>query len=225
MKLTKKTKLDQKYERYDLQIKGTHTFVAEGVVVHNTNCRLGYMHVEGEEGEQVLDFVAGSHNTRRKSGQYWLPYDLYPQLKVMMENLWKSHQTPIIVYGEIFGPGVQDMQYGLGKADFRVFDISIDGTYLSWGTVHRMCVHHQIPTVTPLYVGPYSRQVVEDNTDGPSTMFETSEVKALSKQIFTGREGIVIKPATERDDPTIGRVILKSVSADYLARKNPKDGH
>ncbi len=33
------------------------------------------------------------------------------------------------------------------------------------------------------------------------------------------REGIVMVPAVERRDARIGRVCLKSVSADYLTRK------
>ena len=33
------------------------------------------------------------------------------------------------------------------------------------------------------------------------------------------REGVVIRPRTERHDDRTGRVILKSVSGDYLTRK------
>ena len=33
------------------------------------------------------------------------------------------------------------------------------------------------------------------------------------------REGAVVKPVTERESPEFGRVILKSVSGDYLTRK------
>jgi hypothetical protein len=48
---------------------------------------------------------------------------------------------------------------------------------------------------------------------------------------FAGRVGIVITPNVERmDDPmtpasTDGRVVLKSVSADYRARKGRTDSH
>ena len=43
---------------------------------------------------------------------------------------------------------------------------------------------------------------------------------------FKGREGIVISPDKERFAVTqwfVGRAILKSVSADYLARKGGTD--
>jgi hypothetical protein len=43
---------------------------------------------------------------------------------------------------------------------------------------------------------------------------------------FGGREGCVVAPVVERYDPALGgsgRVILKSISADYLARKGGTD--
>jgi hypothetical protein len=44
---------------------------------------------------------------------------------------------------------------------------------------------------------------------------------------FQGREGCVVTPVVERYDPDLGggRVILKSISADYLARKGGTDEH
>jgi hypothetical protein len=45
---------------------------------------------------------------------------------------------------------------------------------------------------------------------------------------FGGREGCVVTPVVERYDPDLGgggRVILKSISADYLARKGGTDDH
>lgn len=63
-------------------------------------------------------------------------------------------------------------------------------------------------TVPALYQGPFSVVVMQEHTDGKTTM--------------TGghiREGIVMMPVVERIDPLIGRVCLKSISADYLLRK------
>ena len=71
--------------------------------------------------------------------------------------------------------------------------------------------------VPVLWQGEYSVEKIEELTDGDTT-FEVSEG-------FAGREGIVITPDKEREDLLISRVILKSVSADYLARKGGTDGH
>ena len=64
-------------------------------------------------------------------------------------------------------------------------------------------------TVPVLYRGPFSVAAMRKHTDG-RTMMGADHI----------REGIVMVPARERTDPRIGRVCLKSVSADYLTRKN-----
>jgi len=77
-----------------------------------------------------------------------------------------------------------------------------------------------------LYQGPFSQELVAQYTDGPTTMCEAQDAGA-----FGGREGIVITPLIERiadamvPTSTNGRVIFKSVSADYLARKGGTDDH
>jgi hypothetical protein len=66
-----------------------------------------------------------------------------------------------------------------------------------------------------LYRGGFSQSVMNEYTDGNTTLSENPGK-------FKGREGIVITPTTERRCE-IGRVIFKSISVDYLSRKNPKD--
>lgn len=63
MKLIKKRKLSEKFERWDLQIKDTHNFIAEGIVVHNTNLRCGLIR-DDENSNPIL--MCGSKNHRRK---------------------------------------------------------------------------------------------------------------------------------------------------------------
>jgi len=204
---------------------------AEKVVVtekiHGTNCRLGYVTDPTLEVADFL-FVAGSHNNRRREyndkGQltlYWEPYNWYPSLKEMMKKIHKDFANGnVVVYGEIFGSSVQDMAYGMsnGKKDFRVFDISVNGTYLDYNKKQTYLGNFGIPMVPVLWTGPYDVAKLEELTDGKSTF----DVRTG----FTGREGIVITPLFERLDPAIGRVILKSISVDYLApRKGATDGH
>ncbi len=63
-------------------------------------------------------------------------------------------------------------------------------------------------TVPVLYRGPFSEAAMREHTDGGATM-DANHI----------REGIVMVPAVERRDARIGRVCLKSVSADCLTRK------
>lgn len=123
--------------------------------------------------------------------------------------------TPIYVLGEVFGQGVQDLSYvDDNKKYFRIFDIYVGeptkGRYLPPDEVIKIAKVLDIDTVPLLYSGSYSKEIVEDLTNGKETV--------SGKEIHM-REGIVIRPLNERRDDVIGRVILKSVSDAYLLRK------
>jgi len=118
---------------------------------------------------------------------------------------------PIIILGETFGPGVQDLPYDK-QIGLRVFAI-VEGyrgqqSFLNWDQVVDRARQYELETVPVLYRGPFSIDAMRKHTDG-KTLLAAGHM----------REGIVITPAVERTDPAIGRVCLKSVSADYLTRK------
>ena len=188
--------------------------------IHGTNARIGLV----KDNEELV-WMAGSHRTRRKQydaqgrlSLYWEPLQ-QANVREMIEDLQHDKcAVAVIVFGEIYGPGIQDMQYG-GKCEFRVFDISVNGEYMDWDDVKYLCGIYGVETVPVLYRGGFSVHKLMEVTDGPTTVCE----EVVSK--FKGREGCVVKPLTERPDfdlPT-SRVILKSVSADYLARKGATD--
>ena len=119
---------------------------------------------------------------------------------------------PVYILGETFGRGVQDLHYGLDKPSFRAFDIYVgnpgQGRYLSGTEFMRVCGDVGLETVPILHLGGFSKEVVNELTDGKDTI--------------TGahiREGVVIRGLIEdlRHDE-LGRVILKSVSEAYLLR-------
>jgi len=190
--------------------------------IHGTNCRLGSLNIDGLDG-----FVCGSHRTAQKEENingrpslYWEPLNRDARVQTALQQLSRYGDT--IIFGEIFGASVQDMDYGImgGKIGFRVFDISINGRYLSWADLHPTCIGYGLQLVPTIYIGPFDPDLVEKWTNGPSLMVGNgSEIKAK----FKGREGCVITPLTEMYHPDIGRVVLKSVSADYLDRKGAKD--
>lgn len=183
--------------------------------IHGTNCRLGYVR---EPAAVELSFTAGSHNTRRKEGGlYWKPFEWCPKLKEMLEYVSKKKGgANVVIFGEIYGAGVQDMAYGHnGTKGFRAFDIAVDGTYMGYLELDSTLVKFEIPMVPKLWTGPFSMEKVEELTDGKSVCDDGGPI----------REGVVVCPLRERDDPNIGRVILKSISVDYLSRKGGTDGH
>jgi RNA ligase (TIGR02306 family) len=207
----------QHYWKYpDAIPEGTMVRITEKL--HGTNSRVGLVM---EDGEWI--FVAGSHNLRikapaapHKKTRYWQPLDSAGLVDMLVALGW-SAEIPVVVYGEIFGPGIQDMDYGLTEPSFRVFDIMVGGEYLNWYMVEAACSAHKVPTVPLLYTGPFSWGLVEKYTCGPSIFGKV-------KSKFTGREGIVITPLEETWSPKLqGRTIVKSVSADYLDRKGAQD--
>lgn len=182
--------------------------------LHGANIRLGLINV-GDE----FQLMVGSNRVN------WKPEDANGNVPVWWHQMTKEvvnllhdlcdSASNVVMFGELFGPGVQDMDYGLVERSLRVFDISIDGSYLDWDAVRWFCQKHGVGTVPELYRGPFSRRIIEELTDGPTSF---PGVKAK----FKGREGVVVKPLKERYEHH-GRVIFKSVSADYLSRRNPQD--
>jgi RNA ligase (TIGR02306 family) len=121
--------------------------------------------------------------------------------------------SKITVLGEIFGKGVQDLQYGTEKAQFAAFNIVSGGSqfmaakaFYDGDGIAKDLVE-QVPL---LFVGEYGDLIanVTQYRDGKS-FYDPNTI----------REGIVVVPAIEDQDERIGRKCLKLVSPDYLVRK------
>lgn len=187
--------------------------------IHGTNCRLGL--VRNPEGD--FEFVAGSHRKRTRqftdkgdTTLYWSPMT---EKMMMLLTVLCDEKHDVIVFGEIFGEGVQDMDYGHSTKGFRIFDISVDGRYLNWQDVMQIAEHYEMKLVPLLHVGPFSFETVEKHTYGPTTLASAERIKSR----FKDREGCVITPMIEAVTRTGARQILKSVSADYRDRKGATD--
>lgn len=138
--------------------------------------------------------------------------NLIERIDEMQRDNPDGFAVPNFILGETFGPGVQDLAYGK-EVGFRVFAAAYgyrgDQRYQDWSFVEgSLKAQFAFETVPVLYCGPFSAVIMREHTDGKTTM--------AAEHI---REGIVMAPAVERYDSSIGRVCLKSVSADYLTRK------
>ena len=118
---------------------------------------------------------------------------------------------PFYVLGEVYGRGVQDLDYNEANPAFRVFDAYLgeprQGRYLAPDEIEESLAD-LFPLVPVLYRGPFSTAVMLEHTDGATSLG--------GKHV---REGVVVKPVAEREATEFGRVILKSVSGNYLTRK------
>ncbi|MFI6415959.1 RNA ligase (ATP) [Streptomyces sp. NPDC050842] len=119
-------------------------------------------------------------------------------------------------FGEVYGAGVQDLAYGAdGRSEtvgYALFDVSaeIDGQ-VHWLTPAEVLAPGEVPLVPCLYSGPYDLDTVLAHASGRET---------VSGRETHLREGVVIRPATERYSPVVGgRAIAKAVSPAYLTRK------
>jgi len=194
--------------------------IPEGIQVriteklHGTNSRIGVVQIDGE-----WQYMAGSHEVCwQQPSRYWEPLESENVLRMI--NTLCDEQYPVVVYGEIFGPGIQDMDYGLEKASYRVFDIRVNGKYLSWHELQNACDFWQVPRVPVLYEGPFQKSLIAAYVNGESAINGPEHIRSK----FKGREGIVITPVVELwSTATLDRMILKSFSVDYLARKGAQD--
>lgn len=136
---------------------------------------------------------------------------------------------PVHLFGEIFGPGVQDLHYDSydAKPSFRVFDIYVglreQGRFLNDEELEMVLSDIELPRVPVLYRGPFKQEILEELTNGKETI--------SGKQLHI-REGVVVRTLREHNRGGFvsgtrafngfhGRTQLKSVSSDYLLRKNP----
>lgn len=192
--------------------------------LHGTNIRMGVVTVDGE-----WRFMVGSHNVivrefNTQTGarnKYWEMLD--GPVMTLLNSLCDG-ERPVIVYGEMLGRGIQDLDYGFEEPTLRVFDVMVGGQYLDWELVKAYCDDCGVATVPLLYEGRFSWQTVNQLTDGGSTINDSASIKSK----FKGREGIVITPLQEtymNDHPMGGRLIAKSVSADYESRRDGTEYH
>jgi len=195
--------------------EGTPVRITEKI--HGTNSRVGLID---------NNFMCGSHrcvmaetDKLGKPSLYWSP--LTKDMKDMIHCIATGGRN-VIVFGEIFGSKVQFMDYGIfGNDGYRVFDISVNGEYLSWEQVVYYTTRFCIPRVPLLYEGPFYRELLEQLVDGETVVGDAVRIRTS----FKGREGVVITPLTEQYSPALGgRMILKAVSVDYLEARH-SDSH
>lgn len=191
--------------------------------IHGTNFRVALLRRDQNEEPE---FFVGSHNTAKSvEGTSIYPrvaksYGLEEKLRAAAKRYLFTEN--VIVYGEVYGHGIQDLHYG-GKPNqpmLRLFDVVIDHVYQPWDIVQGFARELGVPVVDVLYRGPFDKNLVLSHRDGKSTL-PGADVHV--------REGVVVtaEPEATFQDPdgSVNRKTLKYISDDYLLRKGEKDGH
>lgn len=225
----KKNPLFDKYTNIE-NIKNYNTVFKEGDIVvitekiHGTNFRAGNLprYKDNLWGKMLsflfgkYEFVYGSHNVQKtvtniKMGFYG--EDVYGRI-AKKYNLKEIIPEDYILYGEIYGKGIQELEYGMDDIDVRFFDVKYKGTYLNYHDCVTFCLNKQLPRVPVIHLGMYKAECLKNHTEGNSLLAFT--------QI---REGCVVKSVKEKYTHTVGRKILKSINPEYLCKKNRTEHH
>lgn len=167
--------------------------------VHGSNGRYGRF--KDPESEEYIDYVGSHHMVLKESDTniYW---------RIYKEKLSNKIPTDIEFFGEIFGPGIQDLDYGLKDVDVRIFAATRKGYYMNPSVLMMLCNQYKLPVV-----------------DFKLTTFKSIEQLrkfANEPSEYTGkhmREGIVIVSAEYPEK------MAKFKSDAYEERRNRKERH
>ena len=216
--------------------------------IHGQNARLGLVREVIDDGRTVWKWMAGSHDVRRKrftpkgdESVFWRCFN--PDIRQLLVEVSNCGFTPdeidsapevksdrenfdVVLFGERFGVGVQDMQYGRksGEINFRAFDLTRDAKYFDFDAKCELFARHGIEMVPILFRGSFDFAMMERLAEGPTTLCEPQKAGA-----FSGREGVVVLSVTERQVDRGARIFhraqLKCISFGYLARKEGTEDH
>lgn len=177
--------------------------------IHGTNFGVGMTSGEREMLVSSRRLVL----EREETNLYWRAAIQYELDKFLNHLLDVTLGSNVIVWGEIYGAGIQNLAYGgdPGALLYRVFDIQVQGQFLDFAEVRTHCFAAGIETVPILWAGPFSQEKLEEHTNGTTTVGGTHT-----------REGVVVKPQTEGWYRN-GRKIAKSIAEAYLLDKNRTD--
>ncbi len=171
-------------------IEGEEVVITEKL--HGTNFRVANIDGELHVGGHRTDFIESDENL------YWQASKIYD-----LKTILKPGEQ---IYGEIYGFKIQKLAYGLkNKFDVKFFDLMIDCKYVDYSQFKTYCEENALPMVPELYIGKWNNEQMEFAA-GKTTLADHV------------REGIVIKPTTERFDEEVGRVVLKHINEAYLLK-------
>lgn len=130
-----------------------------------------------------------------------------------MEAKLRAVGRNIAIQGEVFGPGVQANRYKLPKHRLMVFNVvDIETyTYLNYAEFIVLIKEMGLDTV-PILGDDYI--LGQDDVPG---LVVLSEAKSLVNPKLQ-REGIVVRPLIEAQDPELGRLSFKVINPKFLLK-------
>jgi hypothetical protein len=218
------------WSKFDLETE-THNFVANNIIVHNSNLRVGWLPYEHKLSlwQKIKKFFGinldiptheycyGSNNVQRQNkseSETYYGTDVYARI-IKNYNLKDiSKRWPgYVFYGEIYGPTIQK-GYGYGlkndEIQFVLFDIleqkKDSERWLSYNEVADFCDLYGIPRVPLLYRGKWNKELAVNLAKGNSIF--CPEQKVI--------EGVVVKHDNVFD---LSRAKIKIINPEYTMKE------
>jgi RNA ligase (TIGR02306 family) len=137
------------------------------------------------------------------------------------EILKEQNAKQVTLRGEIIGPGIQCNIYRLLRHFITVYDITVDSYYLDHESFEKIfSTRNRLSETAPVIA---KNIALKEWLNGRSLVEASNGNSILPQQLgldtVTLREGIVIKPMHHLHYPDFGRVILKQISPEYLAKQ------
>jgi RNA ligase (TIGR02306 family) len=186
--------------------------VKQNILVHSKGL--------GAQGLAFKNNDANAHNLYVKTLNKLLSNGFEENIQKTVSNLlgdaWVDDGPPVSstlrIFGEIYGPGVQDLHYGEKDASFRVFDIRFGDEWMDHEYMEIFCNRVGLNVVPLLYDGLFDLDALTAIRDGNTTLGGGNI-----------REGIVVRKkdiSGKEVHPLYGRKIAKMISPNYLLRKS-----
>lgn len=133
--------------------------------------------------------------------------------KYRLKEILAAHEA-LVLYGEVYGKGIQDLTYGIEDNAVAFFDAydTRTGLWWNWDRFAFFCEVNSLPVVPILKRGSFDLEECYRMAEGTTVLGDGCHV----------REGIVVKPKDERWDQEVGRVFLKLPGEGYLLRAAQK---
>jgi len=205
-------------------IEGEEVWITEKI--HGANSRFVYMMVDSNTPYDSNGgrMYCGSHHQWKKDlpgSAWWICLKQNPWIEEFCQRY-----PGYVLYGELV-PTQKPYMYGQKDGKYRlfafdVFDLAgrrflshLELIMLSWRhtylegedfvSLNILDEAHWVPTI---FEGPYDPNGMRALAEGQSTVAHANHI----------REGIIIKPNTERWDNRVGRVIMKLKSVKFLEK-------
>jgi len=171
-----------------------------------------------------FDFIVGSHNVEKGSdSQGFYDTNVWEEISIkynIREKLWQHVkdtydylETGFIIYGEIYGTGIQkNYDYGLTDIKFVGFDVEVDGEYQPYMREKAHFEVMDLPQVELLYQGNWNKEIQD------SFVFDN-----FIEGTKVPHEGIVVKSVTG-----VRNKVSKCINPAYLIygeKNNVGDSH